>query len=77
MSIVKITIDIDGKDTELTIDQAKEVYQTLKKVFDTAPVYISFPSAPYYGEIDKRWPSITPITCGSVSSSKLTDEYTI
>lgn len=56
MSIKKITIDIDGKEIEMTLEQAKALHRELGQLFDSpTPIYPYYPY-PY-----------NPITPGTIT----------
>ena len=50
MKIKSVTIEIDGKDITLSLEQVRELRDELSKIFEGhgEPVYIPVPSVPYY-----------------------------
>jgi len=48
--IKKIVLDLDGKEIELTIGQAKKLNEALGKVFDEKTVYLDRPTWPIIWE---------------------------
>lgn len=62
ISLVKITIDINGKETQLTTKEAEQLYDQLHLIFGkkatiTPPTYIPLTPSP-------RWrPSIPDVFC--------------
>lgn len=51
MSIKKITIELDGKEIDLTLEQAKQMHRQLAELF------ASQPNVPYFPYVPAVWPS--------------------
>lgn len=45
--IKKIILDLSGQQIELSLEQAEDLYNDLKKVFDKQLTYIPYPNYPY------------------------------
>lgn len=71
LKITKLTVSIpSGTDIDLTLDEAKELYDELTNIFGTRTVYV--PSSPII--IDRRGP-YNPYWIYSTDSVKYTGEH--